>query len=114
MISRDADSRLSLREKEAVEKWINSDKDFHIMRDHPHHYYPILGGTWGFKNYVKRIGIKAKMLKRNLHAFGYPVQAETTNEITYSQGAPLVNGVNSFDNSRIKKCKCVIVRVAGD
>ena len=34
---RDTDSRLSLREKYAVEGWINSDKDFHIMRDHPYH-----------------------------------------------------------------------------
>jgi len=50
MISRDTDSRLDHREKAAVDEWINSDKDFHIMRDHPHHGYPILGGMWGVKN----------------------------------------------------------------
>ena len=22
------------------------------MRDHPHHYYKILGGMWGFKNTI--------------------------------------------------------------
>ena len=49
MLSRDPDSRLSLREKKAVEEWINSDKGFHIMRDHPWHGTEILGGMWGSK-----------------------------------------------------------------
>lgn len=47
MLSRDADSRLSIREVEAVEMWLRSDKDFHIIRDHPHHNIQILGGLWG-------------------------------------------------------------------
>ncbi len=49
MISRDADSRLNIREKAAVDEWLTSDKKFHIMRDHPYHGYPILGGMWGAK-----------------------------------------------------------------
>ena len=49
-IVRDIDSRLNLREKLAVSEWIKSDKIMHVMRDHPHHYYKILGGMWGFKN----------------------------------------------------------------
>lgn len=49
MISRDTDSRLSLREKEAVDEWMASDRGFHIMRDHPWHGYPVLGGMWGAK-----------------------------------------------------------------
>jgi hypothetical protein len=49
MISRDCDSRLSLREKLAVDEWLNSDKNFHIMRDHPCHGIEILGGMWGVK-----------------------------------------------------------------
>jgi len=48
-ISRDTDSRLSAREKSAVDQWIQSDKNIHIMRDHPYHNYPILGGMWGAK-----------------------------------------------------------------
>lgn len=52
-IFRDTDSRLNLREKQAVDEWISSDKTFHIMRDHPHHKFPILGGMWGFKNNSK-------------------------------------------------------------
>jgi hypothetical protein len=49
-IFRDTDSRLSYREKYAVDEWLSSDKTFHIMRDHPYHRFPILGGMWGFKN----------------------------------------------------------------
>jgi protein O-GlcNAc transferase len=52
MISRDTDSRLNMREKAAVEAWLASDKGFHIMRDHPHHGYPVLGGMWGAKKGV--------------------------------------------------------------
>ncbi len=52
-IFRDCDSRLSQREKAAVEDWIKSDKNFHIMRDHPFHQYPILGGMWGYKKNSK-------------------------------------------------------------
>ena len=49
-IVRDVDSRINNREEEAVNEWIQSDKILHVMRDHPHHYYKILGGMWGFKN----------------------------------------------------------------
>jgi hypothetical protein len=50
MISRDTDSRLSAREKAAVDEWLASNKDFHIMRDHPYHRTEILGGMWGCRN----------------------------------------------------------------
>lgn len=49
-ISRDTDSRLNLREKAAVDEWLASDKDFHIMRDHPYHQTEILAGMWGCRN----------------------------------------------------------------
>lgn len=48
-ISRDCDSRINNREKAAVDQWLNSDKNFHIMRDHPHHGFSILGGMFGAK-----------------------------------------------------------------
>lgn len=53
-LSRDTDSRLSLREKLAVDEWLKSDKDFHIMRDHPYHNTVILGGMWGCRNGILR------------------------------------------------------------
>jgi hypothetical protein len=49
-ISRDCDSRLTPREKAAVDEWLASGFGFHCMRDHPHHTVPILGGMWGMKH----------------------------------------------------------------
>lgn len=49
VIFRDTDSRLAAREEEAVNEWLKSDKTFHVMRDHPFHKFPMLGGMWGFK-----------------------------------------------------------------
>jgi hypothetical protein len=49
-IIRDLDSRLNWREREAVEEWIKSSFDFHIMRDHKNHTFPIQGGMWGCRN----------------------------------------------------------------
>ena len=47
-ISRDADSRISLREKYAVDEWIKSGKSLHIMRDHPKwHNVKIFAGMFG-------------------------------------------------------------------
>lgn len=51
MVSRDTDSRLCSREKAAVDQWLDSEKGFHIMKDHPWHYtYPILAGMFGCKS----------------------------------------------------------------
>lgn len=53
-ISRDCDSRLNTREKSAVDEWLESSKIFHLMRDCHNHYYPIMGGMFGVKNYLAR------------------------------------------------------------
>ena len=65
---RDADSRISQREKEAVDDWIESKKTLHVMRDHPYHGIPagnnklgILAGMWGIKS--KIIPIKEMIYK---------------------------------------------------
>lgn len=52
LIVRDCDSRLWFREKAAVEEWLESDKDFHIMRDNHQHTTPILAGMWGVKGFL--------------------------------------------------------------
>ena len=49
-ISRDCDSRLSERDRVAVDEWIDSGKSFHILREHPiGHYWPMNAGMWGAK-----------------------------------------------------------------
>jgi hypothetical protein len=51
---RDTDSCFTWREVEAVNEWLRSDKQFHVMRDHPHHDIPILGGMWGARGNILR------------------------------------------------------------
>lgn len=62
MICRDTDSRLSQREVLAINEWIAQRTDFHIMRDHPYHGTPILGGMWGVVG-GKLIGICEEIYK---------------------------------------------------
>ena len=50
MISRDTDSRLDVRDAAAVDEWLASDKDLHIMRDCCQHGWHICGGLWGARN----------------------------------------------------------------
>jgi hypothetical protein len=58
LLIRDTDSRFSDREFFAVNEWLKTDKKFHIMRDHPYHGVPILGGMWGCKgNILSNMGV---------------------------------------------------------
>jgi hypothetical protein len=50
MISRDSDSRINVRDKAAVDEWLDSGKKFHIMRDMCQHMWPICGGMWGVRD----------------------------------------------------------------
>lgn len=53
-ISRDADSRINMREKLAVDEWLASKKAVHIMRDHAAHVFPMMGGMWGARGHDLR------------------------------------------------------------
>jgi len=76
-IFRDADSRISLREKMAVDEWLESGKTLHVMRDHPYHMIPygndtlgILAGMWGIKS--KKISLSDMIEKyHNKHNISY-------------------------------------------
>jgi hypothetical protein len=70
MMPRDTDSRFLYREQLAVLDWLNSGKTFHIMRDHPHHHFKILGGMFGTRkipdfNWTKNINLISKREDRN-------------------------------------------------
>tara|TARA_B100000902_G_C27193165_1_gene854998 strand:- start:287 stop:1105 length:819 start_codon:yes stop_codon:yes gene_type:complete len=60
-IARDVDSRINRREESAVLDWIRSNKYLHVMRDHPHHHYKILGGMWGYRNDLQRYSVTNKI-----------------------------------------------------
>jgi hypothetical protein len=73
MMSRDTDTRILLREKLAVEQWLNSDKIFHIMRDHPYHLEVIMAGMFGIKKNKIIENWKEKMnnYNQNIYSYGY-------------------------------------------
>jgi hypothetical protein len=85
VISRDTDSRLGLREKAAVDEWLSSDKDFHIMRDHPYHGYHIMGGMWGARNGILK-GIKSMIQNHDNGSFNdkYQVDQNFLRDVVYS------------------------------
>ncbi len=60
MISRDADSRLSYREKKCVDIFMESDKILHSMRDNVNHPN-IMAGMWGIKK-NKKVSLSEKLL----------------------------------------------------
>lgn len=49
LVFRDVDSRPIERERLAVQQWLDSDRDFHVIRDHRRHGVPMLAGLWGVK-----------------------------------------------------------------
>lgn len=89
VISRDTDSRLGQREKVAVDAWLASDKDFHIMRDHPYHATEILGGMWGVRNGLLK-GITQMIQEHDNRNFDdkYQVDQNFLREVVY----PMVRG----------------------
>lgn len=55
---RDADSRINARDRWCIEKFLDSNKNYHIIRDHFWHKSLIMGGMFGWKKmYNQRIEI---------------------------------------------------------
>tara|TARA_B100001996_G_scaffold187858_1_gene143754 strand:- start:920 stop:1666 length:747 start_codon:yes stop_codon:yes gene_type:complete len=87
VISRDADSRFTDREVELVNEWLQSTKDFHIIRDHKHHMVPILAGTFGCRNNcLKYIGLGGELSNINSIPMRYVNGLELLNH--FKNGIP--------------------------
>lgn len=84
MISRDCDSRLSMREKVCIDEFINSDKLFHTMLDHPYHN-GIMGGMWGAKRGI------LKDMKKLIENWPKTGQWQTDQSFLNTIVQPLVN-----------------------
>ncbi|MHA1345008.1 MAG: hypothetical protein ACTSO3_01275 [Candidatus Heimdallarchaeaceae archaeon] len=64
-IFRDADSRLNVKEAEAVKAWEESGLDAHCMKDHLHHTIkPMSGGMWGIKCRILPRQLLREVLKK--------------------------------------------------
>ena len=79
-IVRDTDARLSEREADAVQEWIESDYGFHLMRDHPAHNIQICGGMWG-----ARAGL-IRNFREMMEAWMKTVSGNTSNPRTRFHG----------------------------
>lgn len=69
-LSRDCDSRISYRERMAVDEWLTTERKFHVIRDHPNHFceFPILAGMFGCR---KGIIPNMEMLIREFGKFNH-------------------------------------------
>jgi hypothetical protein len=88
MISRDCDSRLFERDVVAVNEWIESGKDFHIIRDHPGgHAWEISAGMWGTKEgFIENIDEKIRdYIKTSRWISDRAVDQRFLQEVIYSQ-----------------------------
>ena len=63
MFVRDADSRIHERDRWAINEFIKSGLGAHIIRDHPHHKFHMLGGLWGLKQGVLKFKIQDSFAK---------------------------------------------------
>jgi len=96
VISRDADSRFTEREVGLVHEWLQSSKDFHIIRDHKHHMVPILAGTFGCRNNcLEYIGVPTQL--RNINSV--PTQYMRGKDLleSYRQSIPIDRDVYLVD-----------------
>lgn len=73
VIFRDADSIFTARETAAVSEWLTSRKDMHIIRDHPYHRSPVMGGLFGVRGRALHLLaelVHARMLSHRLTEYG--------------------------------------------
>ncbi|KAB7504575.1 hypothetical protein Anas_05977, partial [Armadillidium nasatum] len=96
MLSRDLDSEILKREYDAVSEWLNStNKSLHIMRDHPFHCVPMLGGTWGIRT-------KEPLERRRLRIISHQMFKEGFNE-TQTMADQFILTVNLYLLDNVSK-----------
>lgn len=76
VIVRDADGRITQREFMAVKEWVDSNKKFHVYRDHEAHFeFPVIACAFGFK------GMLPKMMHSVMHEFATKTSFYTNDQI---------------------------------
>jgi hypothetical protein len=103
MISRDADSWVSSREKVCVDQWLDGKKNFHIIRDHCYHSQKIMGGMWGVRNYIlsKMNEMVEKFSKDNTYDQGFlanEIYPNITHDLIVHYGHPQYNNQGQIVN----------------
>lgn len=73
VLFRDSDSIFTTRETTAVNEWLASSRDTHIIRDHPYHKSPVMGGLLGVRGKALRLLaslVQQRMLSHRLTEYG--------------------------------------------
>eukprot|EP00775_Hariotina_reticulata_P013123 gene13123-13253_t len=69
VIFRDADAKLTNRDRAAVEEWVASGRFVHAMHDHFYHRdFPLMGGMWGAVNGFVNVKILQAWRDQDHHA----------------------------------------------
>lgn len=68
-IIRDSDSRIAGREAQAVQQWEEKGTPLHVMRDHPHHCFDIMGGMWGGTTEMKKICFGSRSIRQAMSEY---------------------------------------------
>ena len=92
ILFRDCDSRITKREVSCIQQWLNSGKSYHIIRDHPWHASPIMGGLWGVSG-SSEIEYIRSMLNGNLLDFvdDYGLDQKLVSEYVYPRAIEFGN-----------------------
>lgn len=86
MFVRDADSRVHDRDAGCIYDFLASDTTLHIIRDHYHHKFRIMGGMWGLRKYNGMPSIQSRIdtwRKANPHRTAYCCDQHFLNEVIY-------------------------------
>jgi hypothetical protein len=81
VLFRDTDSRLTIREALAVDDWLKTGKDLHIIRDHPNHTEAIMAGMWGAK--ADKLRLKENLFSPNHFNMTYGIDQEILRQHVY-------------------------------
>jgi len=87
MVCRDSDSRINERDVIGINEWLDSDYNYHIIRDHPiGHRWRINAGMWGSKktDYIKDIPKYIVEYKKNYtRSIGKTFDQEFLGDVIY-------------------------------
>lgn len=76
VIVRDADGRITQREFMAVKEWVDSNKKFHVYRDHEAHFeFPVIACAFGYK------GKLPDYLRNIMHEFATKTNYYTNDQV---------------------------------
>jgi len=99
MISRDCDSRLSIREKACIDSWISmKDRNVMTIRDTCVHQSQIMGGMWGVKNHFLHF-IKPyldSLIKKTKYTASKGIDQEFLNSFIYLYSLGIVDENNKI------------------